>query len=119
MGGKIAKDGAPFLRGGGEIANGGTPFDGPLPREDGVAALDVVEGAEDGFGRNALAVDFEMPLEVADPQDKLGDGGGARVQLDAEELVGVDGVGPELEPEVFPELSKWARSRSVVRGRSM
>ena len=33
-----------------------------------------------------------MPLQIADPQHQLGDGGGARIELDAEELVRVDGV---------------------------
>ena len=34
----------------------------------------------------------EVPLEVADPEDQVGDRGGAGVDLDAEELVGVDRV---------------------------
>ena len=32
----------------------------------------------------------EVPLQIADPQHQLGDGGGARVELQAEELVRVD-----------------------------
>ncbi|OQA07524.1 MAG: hypothetical protein BWY66_01369 [bacterium ADurb.Bin374] len=32
----------------------------------------------------------EVPLEVADPEHHLGDGGGARIHLDTEELVRVD-----------------------------
>ena len=31
-----------------------------------------------------------MPLQVADPQDHLGDGGGPRIELQAEQLVGID-----------------------------
>ncbi len=39
----------------------------------------------------------EVPLQVADPEDQFGDGGGARVELEAEELVRVDGEAVEFE----------------------
>ena len=45
-----------------------------------------------------------MPLEVADPEDEFGDGGGARVDFDAEKLVRVHGVGRNFEDEAFAEL---------------
>ena len=38
-----------------------------------------------------------VPLQVADPEHQLGDGGGPGVELDAEELVRVDGVAVEAE----------------------
>ena len=62
------------------------------PREQRVAAFDVFEVFDDRFGRVDVAAGAEVPLEVADPEDEVGDGGGAGVDLDAEELVGVDGV---------------------------
>ena len=64
---------------------------GAIAGEHGVAALDVVEVLDDGLGRGDAAAGAEVPLEVADPQDQLGDGGGARVHLEAEELVRIDG----------------------------
>ncbi|HBJ87560.1 MAG TPA: hypothetical protein DDZ88_27630, partial [Verrucomicrobiales bacterium] len=69
-----------------------------------VAALDVLEGAQDRLGRGALAVDFEVPLQVADPQHEFGDGGGTRIELDAEKLVGIDGVGLQLQLHVLAKL---------------
>ena len=59
--------------------------------EHGVAAFDVFEIAQDGARRQAGAARAEVPLQVADPQHQLGDGGGARVEFEAEELVRVDG----------------------------
>ncbi len=41
--------------------------------------------------RQAAAVGAEVPLQVADPEHEFGDGGGARVEFEAEELVRVDG----------------------------
>ena len=45
-----------------------------------------------------------MPLEVADPEDEFGDGGSTEIEFDAEELVGIDGVGGEVEAEIGTEL---------------
>lgn len=45
-----------------------------------------------------------MPLEVTDPKDEFGDGGGAGVELDAEELMGIDGVGFEFQFHVLAKL---------------
>ena len=70
---------------------------GGVPGEDGVAVLDVVEVAQDRLGGGGLPVGAEVPLQVADPEHQLGDGGGPGVELDAEELVRVDGVAGEAE----------------------
>ncbi len=68
--------------------------------EDGVAAFDVVEFFEDGLGGHGFAVGAEVPLEVADPEDQIGDGGGAGVDFDAAELVGIDGEAGVFEGEL-------------------
>ena len=73
--------------GGGWGGGGGAEIVG---YEDGVADFDVLEGSEDGVGGEAAGAS-EVPLEVADPEDEFGDGGGAGVYFEAEELVGVDG----------------------------
>ena len=65
--------------------------------EHGVAAFDVFEVAQDGAGRQAAALGAEVPLQVADPEDHFGDGGGARVDFEAEELVRVDGEAFDFE----------------------
>ena len=74
--------------------------------EDGVAALDVVELFEDGLGGGCLAVDAEVPLEVADPEDEFGEGGGALVDLQAEELVGIDGRALKAKDVGFTEVAE-------------
>jgi len=70
--------------------------------EDGVAALDGglfgEEGAVVGIGFPGR---FFVPLEVADSEDELGDGGGAFVDFKAEELVGADFEGVHLGGEGF------------------
>ena len=71
--------------------------------ENGVTVLDVVELFEDGFLGHGVAVGAEVPLEVADPEDEVGDGGGAGVDFNAAELVGVN-----CEADVF-EWEKLAR----------
>jgi hypothetical protein len=65
--------------------------------EHGVAAFDVLEVAQDGAGRQAAALGAEVPLQVADPEDHFGDGGGARVDFEAEELVRVNGEAFDFE----------------------
>ena len=50
-----------------------------------------MKGAQDRLGRRR-ATRAEMPLQIADPQHQLGDGGGAGVDLDAEELARIDGM---------------------------
>ena len=70
---------------------------GGVPGEHGVAVFDVVEVAQHRLGGGGAAVGAEVPLQVADPEHQLGDGGGPGVELDAEELVRVDGVAVEAE----------------------
>jgi hypothetical protein len=45
-------------------------------------------------------------LEVADPEDEFGDGGGAGVDLEAEELVRIDGLGAGEVEECRPVSPK-------------
>jgi hypothetical protein len=59
--------------------------------QHGVAAFDVAEVLEDRLRRQAAAAGAEVPLQVADPEHQFGDGGGARVEFEAEELLRVDG----------------------------
>ena len=59
--------------------------------EHGVTAFDIFEVAQNRAGRQAGAAGAEMPLQVADPEDEFGDGGGTRVEFEAEELMRVDG----------------------------
>ena len=77
-----------------------------IPCENGVAAFDVAEFFEDGFGGHRVTAGAEVPLEVADPENKFRERGGARVQFDAEKLVGIDGVGGEVEEHVFPKAGR-------------
>ncbi len=65
--------------------------------ENGVPAFDVVEGLDDRLSGHSRSEGAEVPLKVTDPQDELGDGGGAGVDLDAEELVRVNGVAGSFE----------------------
>ena len=44
-----------------------------------------------------MAVGAEVPLQVADPEDNLGDGGGSGVDFQPQELVRVDGVALHFE----------------------
>ena len=54
--------------------------------------FDVVESLDDRFGRKGgSAPSAEVPLEEADPENEVGDSRGAGIQLDAFELVGIDG----------------------------
>ena len=73
--------------------------------EHGVAALDgVVLGEE----RSVVGIGFPggtaVELEVADPEDDLGDGGGAGVELDAEEVVRADDDAGHLQGAVAAEF---------------
>ncbi len=43
-----------------------------------------------GDGRLHLATGAEVPLKIADPEDEVGDDGGAWVEFDTEQLVGID-----------------------------
>ena len=80
--------------------------------EHGVAAFDVLEIAQDRAGRQAGAAGAEVPLQVADPEHEFGDGGGARVEFEAEELVRVDG-------EAFGFEALLAGADAVRRSRAL
>lgn len=56
---------------------------GAVVGEHGVPALDVVEVFQHRLRRGHMAAGAEMPLQMADPQHHLGDGGGTRVDFDA------------------------------------
>src|SRR5690606_14895303 len=63
----------------------------PVPGEDGVAVLDLPVALQHRLGEDdGLAVAAAVPLEVADPEHEVGDGGGAGVDLDPAELRGGD-----------------------------
>ena len=89
-----------------------------------VAVPDVVKVADDREGDLLRRAGAEMPLEVADPEDEIGDDGGARVQFEAEELVGVDGVellrlaegGEGFEDLAFEALHVFERDVEEVSG---
>jgi hypothetical protein len=66
------------------------PARGILAACESVTAFGVFELFDDGFGGHVLPAGAEVPLEVADPEDELGDGGGARIDFDPKELVGID-----------------------------
>jgi hypothetical protein len=61
-----------------------------LPSHEGIFALDVMEVINYGNARRDVAASAEVPLEIADPEDEVGDGGGAWVDVDSEELVRID-----------------------------
>ena len=65
--------------------------------ENGVPALDVVERLDDRLCGHSRAEGAEVPLKVTNPEHELGNGGGAGIDLDAEELVRVNGVTGSLE----------------------
>ena len=66
-------------------------FDG-VALHEGVATFDVVEVFDDGFGRDGVGPKgAEIPLEVADPENEIGDDGGTGVDFNAEELMRVHG----------------------------
>src|SRR5690606_12143992 len=70
-----------------------------------VAVLDVAVLTEDRRIEPAcVSVGAEVPLEVAYPEDDLGDGGGAGVDLEAEELVRGDGVATRHVERLLPAV---------------
>ena len=60
--------------------------------DDRVPFDDVVEIPEHRLGGQGTAAGAEVPLQIADPQHQLGDGDGARIDFEPEELVRIDGV---------------------------
>ncbi len=80
-------------------AVGGDPGDRARSGDEGVAALDGPCLGQDRIGHGLGAAVVDLPLEVRHPQDELGDLGGPRVQLDAEEVLRDDGCGRAGERE--------------------
>ncbi len=68
-----------------------------IPGEHGVAAFDVAVVVHHGFSHALVAPGADLPLQVADPQHELGQGGGAFVDLDAEQLLEGDGFAPQIK----------------------
>ncbi|MND76054.1 hypothetical protein D3C80_676910 [compost metagenome] len=64
----------------------------PFPGQQGVDLLDAMIVAKDRLGRHGVAPGPEVPLEIADPHDHLGDPGGVGVLLKPPELLGADRV---------------------------
>ena len=70
--------------------SGSTGLAGGVGGEDGVALLDGIQGGEEGGMGIGEAVGL-VPLDIADPEGGAGERGGVGIELDAEELVGLDG----------------------------
>ena len=62
-----------------------------VPRQHGVAVLDVAPVMHHRLGHGLVALGADVPLQVTNPQHQLGHGGGALVQLNAQQLPGRDG----------------------------
>ena len=71
-----------------------------IPLDQGVAALNIVEAPDDRLGHRRIAAVAEMPLQRADPQDQLGNGGGAGVHFESQQLVGVDSNALQLHEDL-------------------
>ena len=68
-----------------------------VPGQHGVAAFDVAVVVHHGLGHGGVATGADVPLQVANPQHQLGQGGGAFVQLDAAQLLQGDGFAFKAE----------------------
>ena len=113
-GGGFVRD---FLAGDGVGLGGVAVPEGEDFPADGIAARDFLVVGEhgvllaDGLGFReqravagvGLAGGFALPLEVADPEDELGDGDGVVGEFEAEELLGADFVFVHLEGGVATE----------------
>jgi hypothetical protein len=100
--GDLFAGGGVFLFGGAVPLNNGVAVfvfggDSLLPGNQCVGFYDVVEVADDGDGGLGVTAGAEVPLEVADPEDEVGDDGGAGVEFEAKELVGVYGEASVFE----------------------
>ena len=90
--------------------------------EHGVLLADGwVLGEQRAVAGVGLAGGFALPLEVADPEDELGDGDGVVVEFEAEELLGADVEVVHLEGGVAAEGGRRVRAprlrgASCVRG---
>ena len=72
--------------------------------------FDVVEALDDGFGRSRRSAPrAEIPLQITDPEDEIGDGGSAGIQFDSLQLVRIDGEAGFVQsllafPEAFERI---------------
>ena len=76
--------------GDGDAAFVGDVLDVAVPGQHRVAILDVAEIADHRLRWKHVAAGAKVPLQVSDPEHHFGDGRGARVLLDAEQVVRVD-----------------------------
>ena len=75
--------------------------------------FDVVEALNDGFRRErGGSPSAEVPLQVTDPEDEVGDGGGAGIHLESLELVRIDG-----ESGFVQSLLRFATSAAASSSR--
>ena len=65
---------------------------GAVIGQHGVAVFDVAVVVHHGLGHAGQAARAHMPLQPADPQHQLGQGGGAGVEFDAAQLLQRDGL---------------------------
>jgi len=75
-----------------------------LPREKCVRFNDVVKVADDGDGRLGIAARAEVPLQVANPENEIGNDRCAWIKFETQELVRVHG-----EAGVFERLLRVAK----------
>jgi len=61
---------------------------------------------DDRHRRHDVAVGAEMPLEIPDPEHHVGNDGGLRIDLDSQELMGIDGDALQFQPGVFAEIAE-------------
>lgn len=59
-----------------------------LPREKSIRFNNVVKIANNGYRRLCITASAEMPLQIAYPKNEIGYDSSARVEFDAEKLVG-------------------------------
>ena len=67
--------------------------------------------ADDGDGRLCVATGAEMPLQVADPENEIGNDGSTGIEFKAEELMRVDG-----KARVFEGLLRIKNSATCFGG---
>jgi len=61
----------------------------PGPYDERVGFFDVVSAPNDRNGWLCVSARFEVPPEIADPQDEVGNESGALIDFEAEQLVGI------------------------------
>ena len=85
--------------------------------EDGVAASDGVEGAEDGVVAVGETV-VEHPLDLADPDGDAGEFSGVVIDLDAVDDAGIDGGEGHGDAEGLRAPLDASFSRSLTHWRA-